>query len=181
MNTFTLSAELEVEITALAKLHNASVSDWITAALKYVVGTINSPADCAICCSVENLHKHHRKPKSEGGSDLDENILILCADCHGRHHGHNFGADWKRLHQAGMDRAKARKVEKAHSEMSQYLVSMREEFIAGASLKTIAKKYKITLYMLECVVLEDARLKEEYRNSKFYKDMVMFIDWVAKS
>ena len=37
------------------------------------------------------MHKHHITPKSEGGSDDDENMEILCADCHRDHHNYASG------------------------------------------------------------------------------------------
>ena len=49
---------------------------------------------CRICgCapqSLETYHRgfeyHHVKPQSEGGADEADNIILLCHDCHTRHH-----------------------------------------------------------------------------------------------
>lgn len=45
---------------------------------------------CELCDAGSDdseLHIHHRIPKSEGGSDHPENLILLCKDCHQRHHG----------------------------------------------------------------------------------------------
>ena len=34
-----------------------------------------------------NLEIHHRKPKSEGGTDHPHNLILICRECHQRHHG----------------------------------------------------------------------------------------------
>ena len=34
---------------------------------------------------------HHRTPKSEGGSDEEENLVTLCSDCHESEHNHGTG------------------------------------------------------------------------------------------
>lgn len=34
-----------------------------------------------------NLHIHHRTPKSDGGTNHPENLILLCQACHERHHG----------------------------------------------------------------------------------------------
>lgn len=37
---------------------------------------------CVICGSTENLHKHHIIQRKDGGTDIDENLVYLCRDCH---------------------------------------------------------------------------------------------------
>lgn len=41
---------------------------------------------CFICGTRKNLTRHHIKPKSEGGTDDKENILILCKEHHSNLH-----------------------------------------------------------------------------------------------
>jgi hypothetical protein len=44
---------------------------------------------CYICHaqkSVDFVHKHHKVPKSLGGSDLPDNLLELCSGCHADMH-----------------------------------------------------------------------------------------------
>lgn len=42
----------------------------------------------------ENYHRgfeyHHRLPRSKGGPDTAENIILLCHDCHQQGHEHGF-------------------------------------------------------------------------------------------
>ena len=46
---------------------------------------------CKNCNSVvSQLHKHHIVPKSRGGSDLPENLIKLCLECHGKAHDVSF-------------------------------------------------------------------------------------------
>jgi len=41
-------------------------------------------------------HVHHIVPKSEGGSDAEENLVTLCPSCHAdRHPRHGIGVDLK--------------------------------------------------------------------------------------
>ena len=40
-----------------------------------------------MCQNRTNLTVHHKKPISEGGEDIEENILVLCRDCHDKVHG----------------------------------------------------------------------------------------------
>ena len=47
-------------------------------------------ADCKI--HRKALHKHHLKPKSEGGTDAD-GIIYICANCHEDRHGGLLGGN----------------------------------------------------------------------------------------
>jgi len=40
--------------------------------------------------SSKELHKHHIVPRSRGGTDDDDNIVLLCIDCHGLAHDASF-------------------------------------------------------------------------------------------
>lgn len=43
---------------------------------------------CYICGESMFTQKHHILPRSKGGSDNQENLIVLCANCHaGAHHG----------------------------------------------------------------------------------------------
>lgn len=44
--------------------------------------------ECEKCgeCDIDKLTRHHKIPQAEGGSDLPENIQILCTDCHIKEH-----------------------------------------------------------------------------------------------
>ena len=42
---------------------------------------------CQECGAFENLHVHHMKPRSQLGGDTMDNLITLCADCHGKYHG----------------------------------------------------------------------------------------------
>ena len=37
---------------------------------------------CQSCGTMANLEVHHRKFRSKGGSDIEENLVTLCAACH---------------------------------------------------------------------------------------------------
>lgn len=47
--------------------------------------------ECQLCGTAEedadDLHIHHRVPREEGGDNHPHNLLVLCQDCHRRHHG----------------------------------------------------------------------------------------------
>jgi len=44
---------------------------------------------CQDCGSAQMLEPHHVKPRSKLGHDTSENLITLCAGCHGRRHGIN--------------------------------------------------------------------------------------------
>ncbi len=45
---------------------------------------------CAICDSTKYLQIHHCIKRSQGGTDLPQNLITLCADCHALAHGTNL-------------------------------------------------------------------------------------------
>lgn len=45
---------------------------------------------CRKCGSRNNLHIHHIKWRSRGGSNRAENLTTLCKPCHERIHGHKI-------------------------------------------------------------------------------------------
>jgi 5-methylcytosine-specific restriction endonuclease McrA len=45
---------------------------------------------CQYCGAVDHLQVHHIYSRSQLGDDTDENLITLCADCHGGVHGYCF-------------------------------------------------------------------------------------------
>ena len=43
---------------------------------------------CQMCGRMERLEIHHRKFRSQSGDDSEENLVTLCAKCHGLIHLH---------------------------------------------------------------------------------------------
>jgi 5-methylcytosine-specific restriction endonuclease McrA len=41
---------------------------------------------CQCCGSTKTLQAHHLQYRSRLGSDLLDNLITLCADCHGKEH-----------------------------------------------------------------------------------------------
>jgi 5-methylcytosine-specific restriction endonuclease McrA len=41
---------------------------------------------CQTCGSVQQLQVHHLKFRSHSGSDIEQNLITLCAQCHARIH-----------------------------------------------------------------------------------------------
>jgi len=41
---------------------------------------------CQCCGTRTNLEVHHKKFRSQGGDDSEENLITLCAGCHERLH-----------------------------------------------------------------------------------------------
>jgi hypothetical protein len=48
---------------------------------------------CAICGRNDYLEFHHLIPKSEGGNDEYDNLIVLCGCCHANVHGRSFNPD----------------------------------------------------------------------------------------
>ena len=42
---------------------------------------------CALCGSDKYIQLHHCVKRSQGGSDVPQNLITLCADCHVLAHG----------------------------------------------------------------------------------------------
>lgn len=49
---------------------------------------------CQSCGDEEDLHAHHIVPRSEGGPDTPENLVILCKYCHPKYEGTNVRPKW---------------------------------------------------------------------------------------
>jgi 5-methylcytosine-specific restriction endonuclease McrA len=43
---------------------------------------------CQVCGSMQNLQVHHLKFRSRSGSDEEQNLITLCAECHEQIHSH---------------------------------------------------------------------------------------------
>ena len=41
---------------------------------------------CQVCGSMQHLQVHHLKFRSQAGSDVEQNLITLCADCHAHMH-----------------------------------------------------------------------------------------------
>jgi len=41
---------------------------------------------CQVCGSMQHLQVHHLKLRSHSGSDVEQNLITLCAGCHERVH-----------------------------------------------------------------------------------------------
>jgi 5-methylcytosine-specific restriction endonuclease McrA len=41
---------------------------------------------CQLCGTMSNLEVHHRQFRSHSGQDSEENLITLCASCHGKAH-----------------------------------------------------------------------------------------------
>ena len=41
---------------------------------------------CLACGSMQRSQVHHLKLRSQAGSDVEQNLITLCADCHARMH-----------------------------------------------------------------------------------------------
>jgi 5-methylcytosine-specific restriction endonuclease McrA len=42
---------------------------------------------CQDCGATTNLQVHHIRPRSRLGGDVMDNLITLCASCHGNRHG----------------------------------------------------------------------------------------------
>ena len=47
---------------------------------------------CQLCSSKTELHVHHIRPLSRGGTNRYENLITLCRRCHNAQHGRRFSA-----------------------------------------------------------------------------------------
>ena len=65
---------------------------------------------CALCGVTEGLEHHHVVPRSEGGADVEENLLTLCGTHHGMLHGIRRTANISKLTKAALAALKARGV-----------------------------------------------------------------------
>lgn len=43
---------------------------------------------CELCGTTWRLERHHIRPRSLGGDDTEENIIVLCIECHGKAQRH---------------------------------------------------------------------------------------------
>jgi 5-methylcytosine-specific restriction endonuclease McrA len=41
---------------------------------------------CQVCGSMQHLHVHHLKFRSQAGGDEEPNLITLCAECHAQMH-----------------------------------------------------------------------------------------------
>ena len=50
----------------------------------------SSRHECVACGSEKWLHVHHKFSLQRGGSNLPDNLEVLCSDCHGKEHNFDF-------------------------------------------------------------------------------------------
>lgn len=62
--------------------------------------------NCKHCGIEKELEAHHIVPKSLGGTDDKQNIVMLCGSCHGKAHNANFKDNRKGLIAKGIERRK---------------------------------------------------------------------------
>jgi hypothetical protein len=55
-----------------------------------------SDYECVTCGSTKWLHVHHKFSLQRGGSNLPENLEVLCSDCHGKEHNFDFKSGGRR-------------------------------------------------------------------------------------
>jgi hypothetical protein len=67
---------------------------------------------CALCGATESLEHHHVIPLSDGGEDIERNILTACSGCHGVIHGMSHRADIGSLTKKGLARARETREER---------------------------------------------------------------------
>jgi 5-methylcytosine-specific restriction endonuclease McrA len=41
---------------------------------------------CQVCGSMQRLQVHHLKLRSQSGSDMEQNLITLCSECHSSVH-----------------------------------------------------------------------------------------------
>lgn len=59
------------------------------------MATANTKTDTCKICKAKgvDLHEHHIIPKSRGGDDSKENLVLVCIECHGKAHDVSFRGD----------------------------------------------------------------------------------------
>lgn len=53
---------------------------------------IEKVGKCNKCPDINNLTVHHKNTLSQGGTNEDENLEVLCLKCHRKHHPINYTA-----------------------------------------------------------------------------------------
>ena len=48
---------------------------------------------CGIYITYNKAHMHHKKTRGSGGSDTEDNCVIICGKCHGDEHGPQWSKD----------------------------------------------------------------------------------------
>lgn len=67
------------------KRHKASPAEWRS------IREALLPTDCRVCHTQRASHLHHVASRAQGGDDIRENLLPVCASCHDLIHGRS---DW---------------------------------------------------------------------------------------
>jgi len=50
---------------------------------------------CQFCGSLQDLQVHHLKFRSQSGSDVEQNLITLCAECHRQMHSHPTASNFR--------------------------------------------------------------------------------------
>ena len=94
---------LEINKFAFMKMEDGSINgiDYQNGRLKNFTDVNDyvhneQEGKCAVCGKPIN-HYHHITPKHDGGSDLPENIIGLCDECHSKVHTKKMKAQFKKL------------------------------------------------------------------------------------
>jgi hypothetical protein len=81
---------------------------------------------CVACGTKDNLHHHHLKPRSLGGTDDETNLITLCQTCHGIYHNISF-RDHGWLTRKGLERAKAKGVKLGNPKAQEQGIEARKQ------------------------------------------------------
>ena len=65
----------------------ADIEYWSAIRQKVLKRDKNTCQDCKT--KIKKLHIHHIVPRKQGGTDHDDNLVTLCASCHGRNEPNN--------------------------------------------------------------------------------------------
>lgn len=91
-------ADEYVEVLQIKERHLIQLREIITGQSKSIVDNRNIPVTiklkvwkkykgkCAYCSNEEKLHYHHIKHFSKGGRHTEDNLKLLCVDCHAEEH-----------------------------------------------------------------------------------------------
>ena len=84
--SYYCSDEHYVKFARIAITKNRRSTDsGPTQAVRYHVLMADS-YKCRLCSSINNLHIHHVKYRSEGGKHTSDNLITLCLECHEKVH-----------------------------------------------------------------------------------------------
>ena len=71
-----------------ANVRNRTNPYWTPAWRRLSAAVTARDGACVQCGSTRDLHAHHDVGRADGVPDAPENLITLCAACHGRLEGH---------------------------------------------------------------------------------------------